>query len=158
MLGLRVAVARSRRLGRSAVAVLGPLAGSSRRGRAEPVAGGQALSEMFACGVVRNGEASPGGRRAARPRRVPLWDDAGGRKAGVHSPCGSTLGVAESSAGGWILWVGLACGVASSAVALQEARRAGEPRRASLWEGGGGQKGREMEGESSGGEHPTDGT
>ena len=62
-----------------------------------------------------------GARRAARPQRNPLWADAWERVAVVHSPFGSTLEVAESSAGGRILGVGLACGMAGEAVALQEA-------------------------------------
>ena len=154
MLDLRVAVARSRRLGRSAMAVLGPLAGSSRKGEAVPVAGGQVLPEEIACGAVGSRRASQGARRAARARRDPLWDDAREREAGVHSPCGSTLGVAESSAGGRILWMGLACGVAMRAVALQEARRTRRPRRATLW---GTQENRRGGGESSEGRLPLTG-
>ena len=96
------------------------------------MAGGQALSEVIACSEVETKEASQRARRAARPRRVPLWDDARGRE--VHDPCGSTLGRTDTSACGRLLRMGVACGVAKRAVALQEARWAEGPRRASLWE------------------------
>ena len=132
VLDLERAVVRSRRLGRSAAMVLGPLAVSPREGTALPVAGGQAMPGEIACGVVEAQEASQRARRAVRPRRVPLWDDAGGRE--VHGPCGSTLGRTDTSACGRLLRMGVACGVARRAVALQEARRAEGPRRASLWE------------------------
>ena len=98
-----------------------------------PVAGGQVLPEEIACGVVGSRRASQGARRAARPRRDPLWDDARGEGTGVHSPCGSTLRGAETPAGGQVLWAGVACGVGGEAVALQEARRTRRPRRATLW-------------------------
>ena len=108
----------------------------STLGRADTSACGRLLRMCVAfgvaCGVVEAEEASQRARRAVRPRRVPLWDDAGGRE--VHGPCGSTLGQADTSACGRLLRMGVACGVARRAVALQEARRAEGPRRASLWE------------------------
>ena len=51
----------------------------------------------------------------------------------VHSPVGSTLEVRESSASGRILRVGLACGMAGEAAALQEACWTVRPQQASLW-------------------------
>ena len=71
------------------------MAGGPQGGRAVPVAGGQAVSEV-ACGVEAE-EASQRARRADRPRRVPLWDDA---REGVLSPGGGTLEMGPRLAAG----------------------------------------------------------
>ena len=67
------------------------MAGGPQGGKAAPVAGGQAVSEV-ACGV--EAEASQRARRADRPRRVPLWGDA---RWGVLSSCGGTLSTGASA-------------------------------------------------------------
>ena len=74
------------------VVVLGLLDGGPQRGGAVSEAGSLVLPVEFACGVGRREATSQGARRAARPWRVPLWDEAlvGGTE--VHIPCGSTLG------------------------------------------------------------------
>ena len=81
------------------------MAGGPQGGRVVPVAGGQAVSEV-ACGVEEVEEASQRARRADRPRRVPLWDNA---REGVLSPGGGTLEMGASACGrllrvgvGWI--------------------------------------------------------
>ena len=112
-----------RRPKRSMVAVHGLLDGSPRWEGAVSEAGGQVLPREFACGVEEERAAPQGSRRAARPRRDPLWDEARKRwDAEVHSPCGSTLKGVETPAGGQVLWAEVACGVGWEAVALQEAR------------------------------------
>ena len=95
-------------------------------------AGSLVLPVEFACGVGGRKATSQGSRRAARPWRVPLWDEAlvGGTE--VHIPCGSTLGKEGRPACGRALGMGVACGEERT-VALQKTRRASEPRRASLW-------------------------
>ena len=136
VLDLGGAVVRGRRLGRSAAKEQGPVAVGPQGGRAVPVAGGQAVSEKVACGVEEAEEASQRARRADKPRRVPLWDDA--RRKEVSGLGGGTLGRVEASACGRLLRMGVACGMACgvgrAAEASQRARRAGGPRRVPLWD------------------------
>ena len=109
------------------VMVLDELNGRPHQGKGMSKAGNLVHPVEFACGV--NGEvASQGARRAARPRRVPLWDEALEGEAGVHSPCGSTRREEPSCGCGE---EGIACG-GDRTVALQKARWAVKPRRAIL--------------------------
>ena len=114
------------------VVALGLLDGGPQRGGAVSEAGSLVLPVEFACGVGGRKATSQGARRAARPWRVPLWDEAlvGGTE--VHIPCGSTLEGGRIPAYGRTLGLGVACGE-DRTVALQKTRRASEPRRASLW-------------------------
>ena len=68
---------RWRRLGRSTVAVLGPLASNSRRaGVVVSTAGGRTPRRGIACGVARKEVASQGACWAARPQQTTLWENA----------------------------------------------------------------------------------
>ena len=108
--------------------MLDELNGRPHQGKGMSTAGSLEHPVEFACGV--NGEvASQGARRAARPRRVLLWDEALEGEAGVHSPCGSTRGRKPSCGCGE---EGIACG-GGRVVALQKARWAVKLRRAMLW-------------------------
>ena len=109
---------------------LGLLDGSPHREGAVSEAGSLVHPVEFACGVGEE-VASQGARRAARPRRVPLWDEALVEEAEVHIPCGSTRGREPSRGCGE---EEVACGGGGRAVALQKTRWAVKPRRAILWE------------------------
>ena len=113
------------------VVMLGLLDGDPHRERAMSEAGSLVHPVEFACGVSEE-SVSQGARRAARPRRDPLWDEAMVEETGVHSPCGSTLGKEPPSGCGGK--VGIACGGSGMTVALQETRWAVKPHRAILWE------------------------
>ena len=119
------------------VVVLGLMDGGPQREGAVSEAGSLVLPVEFACGVGGRKATSQGARRAARPWRVPLWDEAlvGGAK--VHISCGSTLGEEMVPVCGRVLGAGVACSEDRDVVALQKARRACGPRRASLWENAG---------------------
>ena len=111
------------------VVVLGLLDGSPHREGAVSEAGSLVHPVEFACGV-REEVASQGARRAARPRRVPLWDEALLEEAEVHNPCGSTRGREPPRGGG----EEVACGGGGRTVALQKSRWAVKPHRTKLWE------------------------
>ena len=68
---------------------LGLLDGGPHREGAVSEAGSLLSPVEFACGV-REEVASQGTRRAARPRRVPLWGEALLGEAEVHSPSVNT--------------------------------------------------------------------
>ena len=69
--------------------VLDMLNGRPHQGGGMSKAGSLVHPVEFACGVSEE-VASQGTRRAARPRRVPLWDEAMVGETEVHNPCGST--------------------------------------------------------------------
>ena len=108
--------------------VLDVLNGRPHQGRGMSKAGSLVHPVEFACGVNEE-VASQGARRAARPRRVLLWDEALVEEAGVHSPCGSTRRKVPPCGCGK---EGNACG-GGRVVALQKTRWAVKPRRAILW-------------------------